>query len=479
MFNGIYNWLKSKLGYDAVASTHSRRMRPLSTLSEDKELRPDQRQYLLSQSRDLLRNFVLAGFVVRKHNQSVAKVAFEAICKPERDASPERRREIDDFNVALENKIKWWSKRHNCDIAQRHCLEEILCLAETHRIIDGDCGILKVKGGKLQLIEGDCIRNPISAEWSGNIPQYPDYEWVHGVKVGRTGRAFRYALNRRMPQGGFEFEREISAENLYLTGYFTRSDQVRGVSKLAPAITYFSHLYEGIDYALAKAKLSQLLGIFTTHGNDDAFTSKDGVALSEAEEVHRELMTKLGPGTAHVAGRTGDTLEMVAANTPSGEFQNFCTMVIRMVLSAVDIPYAFFDASVANFYGNKFAVSDYIESCRRKQTDLIEMLDEITDWRLREWVADGELELPRGYTVDDVRYEWIGATLPKWMLIDKVKEHLTAVACGFESPNTIAKSYGGNVWRNLEDMQEVFAYAKELGLNLAIDQNNGFTQIGA
>ncbi|GHT26859.1 hypothetical protein FACS18942_05110 [Planctomycetales bacterium] len=482
MFQGLYNWLKpkggAKLGYDAAAYSRSRRMRPVSTLSEDKELRPEHRQLLVSEARDLQRNFTLAGFIIRKHLQMVSRFNFESICKPEKDATPERKYEIESFNIALENKIKQWSKRHNCDIAQRHCLSELLEIIETHRVIDGDCGVLKVSGGRLQIIEGDCIRNPIAAEWSGSIPQYPDYEWVHGVKVGRTGRAFKYALNRRMPEGGFQFEREVSSDNLYLTGYFTRSNQIRGISKLAPAITFFSHLYEGIDYALAKAKLSQLLGIFTTH-KEDEFDAESADEMPGVEDMRRELMSKFGPEVAHITGRTGDTLELIANNTPSNEFQNFCVMTIRLVFAALDIPYAYFDGSVATYYGNEMSINDYVESSQQKQTDLVELLEELTDWRLREWVASGELLLPSYWTVEDVQYEWIGATLPPWILIKNVKEYLTAVACGFVSPVNICKQHRSNVWRNLEDMQEVFAYAKELGLNLAIDQDKGFTQIGA
>jgi capsid protein len=483
MFQKILSkWFKpdaAKLGYDAAFSgrVRNRRYRNVSTLSEDKELRPLDRQSLISEGRDLLRNFALAGFVLRKHLQFVSDFSFEGICSPERDASPERKQEIDDFNIRFENKMKWWSKRQHCDIAKRHCFSELLELIETHRVFDGDCGVLRVSGGRIQVIEGDRIRNPVEPGWTQpNMMLYPNYEWIHGVKVGRTGQAFRYAISRRMPEGGFQFEREVNANNLFLTGYFTRIDQIRGVAKMAPAINFFSHLYEGLDYALAKAKLGQLLGIFSTHAEDDFEEDENGI--SPVDELTRELIDKFGPETAHIVGKPKDTLQMIASNTPSNEFQNFCVMTIRLVFAALDIPYSFFDGSAANYYGQKGELDNYVDSCNKKQTDMIELLEELTDWLLREWVGSGELELPAGYTLDDVRYEWTGAGLPAWRMIDDAKGYMTAVMCGFESPVRICKSHRSNVWKNLYDMREVFDEARRLGLNLAIDPQNAFTNIG-
>lgn len=469
------------LKYDAALPTRSRRPFVTSTLSEDKELRPHDRQAIISQGRDLLRNFALAGFMVRKHLQYVASFAFEATCRAEPGASEERKREIDAFNELFEEKIRVWQQRRNCDLAQRHCFSELLELIETHRVFDGDVGVLKVGGGRIQIIEGDRIRNPVDPAWQNTTMLWPDYEWVHGVKVGRTGRAFRYAINRRLPEGGFEFEREVPAENLFLTGYYTRIDQIRGVAKLAPVIEIFAHLHEGIGYALAKAKLGQLLGIFSTHKEDDFEDGdKNASGMSTVNEITEALIDKFGPEIAHIAAKTGDTVEMVNANTPSNEFQAFCVMVIRLIFAALDIPYSFFDGDAANYYGQKGELDNYVDSCKLKQTDLIELLDELTEWLVREWVADGELELPEGMTLEDVRFEWTGAGLPWWRLIDDAKGYLSAFLCGLASPVAVGKSYKTNVWKNLQDIHDVLGEAKRLDVSLAYGARDGVnTNIGA
>jgi capsid protein len=475
-FQNIFRSTPAKLSYDAVDfHARNRRVRRTSSLSEDKELRPHQRQLMLSESRDLLRNFTLAGFVIRKHLQFVADFDFESVCEPEATATAERKAEIEAFNVRFERKMTRWMRRDNCDVASRHCFSEMLELIETHRVLDGDVGILRTKGGQLQIIEGDRIRNPVDPSWENVTMLLPDYEWIHGLKIGRTGRTFRYAICRRLPEGGFEFEREVAAENLFLSGYFTRADQVRGVSKLAPAITYFAHLYEGIDYALGKAKLSQLLGLFSTHGEDDFEADENGV--SAIDEMANQFYDKFGPEIAHVTGKRGDTLQMVAANTPSNEFQTFCIMTIRLVFAALDIPYSFFDGSAANYYGQKGELDNYVDSCRKKQTDLLEFLSETTEWLVNGWWLNGELELPTGYTPQDIEFEWAGASLPSWRLIDDAHGYATAIMSGLDSPKRIARAHKRNVWQNVKDLHDVLEEARRLGLNLSIDPKSVFANV--
>ena len=251
--------IKTKLGYDAVKSNPRRRNASVSTKSEDRELTVAGRQALSSMGRDLVRNLSLAGFVLRTHNQTVATLNFKC-------AIPNQA----EYNELVKRWMYHWSHRSQCDVSSRHSLTALMTLAETHRVIDGDVGILKCRNGKLQIIEGDRIRNP-ATDTRGDT-----YEWIHGVKVGNAGQAYRYAIHQRKEGGGFEFEREVSAEHLILCGYFNRIDQIRGVSLLAPAINKFRDVYESIDYALAKAKLSQLLGFKTTRLDDTELT-EDGL----------------------------------------------------------------------------------------------------------------------------------------------------------------------------------------------------------
>ena len=103
-----------RLRYDAVKADRIRRSPYYSTKSEDRELSARERQLLISQARDALRNFTIAGFALRKHLQSMAFYRFSA-------GTPN-----DDFNRKLETLVRLWKKRSNCDAANRHNFDTLI-----------------------------------------------------------------------------------------------------------------------------------------------------------------------------------------------------------------------------------------------------------------------------------------------------------------------------------------------------------------
>ena len=461
-FKTIGSWissLRTKLGYDAVKESPRRRIIAVSTKSEDRELTVAGRQALSSQGRDLLRNLAVAGFAIRKHLQFIATCDFRCSIPGQAE-----------YNDLVKRWMTAWSDRRNCDVAGRHSLEGLMALVETHRIIDGDVGILKCNNGKLQIIEGDRIRNP------PEDLRKETYEWIHGIKVGTTGRASQYAVHKRKEGGGFEWERNVPADWMVLCGYFTRIDQVRGVSLLAPAINQFRDVYENIDYALAKAKISQLLGFKTVRSPDNA---------DDNGELREAIKEEFGAGTIHFDLETGEEAHMIESATPSTQFQDFMQNVIRLAFSALDLPLEFLMPNIANYYSNRGALDYYIESCKQKQKGLIEALNEITDWRIRMAIADGELPPPPcGMEIDTMLYycEWDGVTLPMWRLFEDAKEALVAMQSGLISAKKINRQYGHDYAENVVEQQEAIQLAKELGVPLAFENpigiNNTFN-IGA
>ena len=463
---------KKGLKYDVVASTPRRRTVHVSSLSEDRELHPRERQSITSQSRDLLRNFSLAGFAIRKHVQYIADFRFQS-----RSGNRE-------FDRMLEQKIKKWKKRKNCSADRRHCFDVLIQLIEILRVLDGDVGIMKVDSGlgRVQLIEGDRIRT---------TTEFPD-GWTHGVRRGRYGQDVEYCIHKRLDWGGFEFERNVSADNMLLCGYYMRSDQVRGVSPLTPAITQFSHLYEGIEYALAKAKLAQLLGLITTQSSDDEIFSStrrfdDDDDEGEGDEESRsepdgpfaeipqdnandnQIREKWGKGILHLQLDEGGDAKLLESQTPSNQFQDFCVQVIRLCLASLDMPYSFYNGENTNFYGSRGDLNNYIGSCQKRQIALKEALEELTDWLLRLWVMDGYLELPGGWKVDDLEYEWRGAGIPYWRLIDDSKGYHEAIQNGLTNPQQVCMEHGTDYYENVDKIAEAIHYAndRDVPVNLA------------
>ena len=444
----------TKLGYDAVKNSPRRGSTAASTKSEDHELTVAGRQMLSSLGRDLIRNNPLVGFAIRRNNQTVARCDFKCAIPGQAE-----------YNALVKQWVYKWGHRSNCDIARRHSLPELINLIEAHRVIDGDVGILKCNNGKLQIIEGDRIRNPVVPHVVDRS-QKPEYEWIHGAKVGYTGQAFSYAVHRRKEGVGFEFEREVSANHMILCGYFTRHDQVRGVSLLAPAINQFRDIFESIDYALAKAKVSQLLGFTTTLD----FEKREYEEEDAAESIRSAIQEHYGAGTLHFNLGRDEKAEMMESKTPSTEFQDFLHNVIRIAFAALDIPLEFLMPNIANFYSNRGAVAAYIEACRLRQAGLLEALNEITDWRLAMAIANGELPPPpNGMDIEELLWwcDWEGARLPLWRLQEDAKGTLVALQTGLLSGQKIARQYGLDIDENFIEIAQELERAKALGVNLA------------
>lgn len=433
----------SRFGYDAVKSSPTRRPIAYSSRSEDRELTLTGRRLLVSESREYQRNFALAGFALRKHLQFVSYYRFSA-------ETPYR-----DFNRALEKRVELWKNRKNCDAARRSNFDELITLIESHRTVDGDVGILKRSDCRLQIIEGDRIKNPKDVGEQ-------DEHWTGGVKLNDDGAAICYQIWRRTVSGELVPERVVNANNFDLPAYRMRRDQIRGVSLFAPALKTISYLYDGLDYALAKLKLEQMTGLVTRLDDGGNLA---GIEKTDSDDLDQKLRESFGSDLLHIALKTGEDAEFMESNNPSQNFQTFCELVMRLVFSALDLPYSFFDGSKTNFYGSKGEFEQYLDTVEKKQAPVIGMLDEwIFDWLLPNWLADPNDPIQAywrpEWRIDDLRGDvgWRGSGLPSWRLFEYVKETQTAISSGLVDPFALADSFGESLTKNIERI----AIAKKL-----------------
>jgi len=450
----------TRLKYRAVESDDTT-ARPIyiSHKSEDKELTPAERSKLVSVARDIERNFSLAGYAIRKHLQSVAYYQF--YCD-----SPDT-----DFNDRLTYLVKRWMDE--CDITDRHAFPELIYIIERLRLVDGDVALLKTSDNKIQILEGDRIKDPQMVT--------PDDHWTHGVKTDMVGRPTEYAIWDRNTNGGnLVYQTTVSADDIDLLGYFTRADQVRGVSPLAPALRMFSMLEDALNLALSKAKIEQSIGLVTRLIGDSTLAPSPQPLAVREDGIDRAARETFGKGILHLSLRDGEDAQLLSSNNPSSNFLQFCEQVIRLVLASIDVPYSFYDGSAQTFFSGRGELEQYIDSVEHKQAPTIRMLDRwITRWLLPNWILSGAITLPPGATVTDVSryYGWSGAGLPTWRLIEYGKDAGSAISLGLISPKELVSSYGFNPRKNLEDVAEYVAMAKDLGIELPYGQKPS-TNIG-
>ena len=437
------------LTYDATENTNRRRFRDIKLRSEDKELTDRDRKRLVSNTRDLQRNMSIAAWAVRKHLDYVSTFTFQC-----RSGNPE-------LDKRIESLVDWWSRPKNFDVAARHSLRRYIRLLEERRTIDGDVFTMKLRDGRVQGIEGDRVRTPTHQD--GKPLKLETKDVVHGVRLDVFGGARSYIVcDRGEYANQFNFNREIPAQYVYQLGYFDRIDQVRGVSPMASALNTFSDVYESAEYALAKAKVSQLFGLKFKRSGDDSLpvdTDSDGDTIEP-------YAFDFGKGPQLLDLDPGDDADFMESKTPSTEFADYCDRMIAAALKSLDIPYSFFDESHTNYSGARQALLQYEQSAANKRADLQQLLNQMTAWRLGLFVEDGILSLPRGMRLGDLKWEWIPTGLP-W--VDPLKESQAdamAVATGLSSRQRIAKSRGNDWFTIADELEQENEILREKGITV-------------
>ena len=259
-------------------------------------------------------------------------------------------------------------------------------------------------------------------------------------------------------------------------GFFERfaGDQVRGISPLVSALNPLRDVYENFEYALMKAKVSQLFAMAFYRDGDEspAYTSEDphgavGDDDGDGEAEPQGYRVDFGSGPQLLDLDPGDRAEFLESKQPSSEFQQFTELVIQVALKALDIPFSFYDESHTNFFGSRAAWLHYERSCRDKRADQIEMRRQYTFWKLRLWIRDGRLTLPRDVQLSDIEFEWVPRGMPWWDPSKEIKGNISAVGAGLDNPERICRSTGTDVYDNIDRTARVMEYAASKGVPLS------------
>lgn len=435
-----------RLGYDAVEDKKRRRPPQVRLLSEDNQLKPSQRKKLVATTRDIRRNCPVAAWGIRKHLDYVSTFSFQA------------RTEDPEFNQRLEDLVRWWSRPRNFEVAGRHSRPRFIRLGEAMRTIDGDFFTLKLRSGHVQGIEGDRIRTP----WGGLPEGIDPAEIIHGVRVSKAGRARGYCLcNRNQYGDGFRFARMLPARHVVPHGYYDRIDQVRGVSPLAAALNTLIDRRENFDYALAKNKVIQLFGLVFKRDSEEAVGDVSASLDEEGQADKSETSIDFGRGPFQVDLERDETAEFLESQHPSSGFKELNQAAIMIALKALDIPYSFFAEDFTNYSGSRQALLLYEQSAQGKQQDNRELLDALTAWRIGLWILDDTLELPAGWTIDQLKWEWIAKGIPWIQPLQEMKADGEGIDRGLISRTRVLKRQGLDFYDIADELAAEKEYLEE------------------
>jgi capsid protein len=446
---------KRAFGYDAAEDSTRRRPTIPLTSSEEKILPSAKRKRLIGTARDVIRNYCTAAWMIRCHLDYVSRFSFQARTGDSK---------LDDL---LEARIAEASLRKNFDVAGRWNLAKAMRVSEARRVLDGDILWAKLAGGAIQLIEGDRVRTP-----TGGLPigtGYKPEDFVEGIACNTWGRMDAACVCKRNSDGtGYSFERIIPVKNFWLHAYWDttyRVDQVRGITPLAPALNTLKDIYEGIDLAMAKAKVAQMFGLVIYREKLEEHagwgTSQTGTPTEEAEEGEEggegtakdteryEVDPGAGPFKLELEGQ--DRAGFLTTNTPESELLAAMQFTTDISLKALDIPYSFYDSSKTNYYGQKADITKYENSAKAKREDNQQLMDEWVAWRVRLMVLNGSMMLPAGRTVDDLDWEWIPAGMPWTDKLRDIKGDTLAISYNLDSEVRAARRSGQDAYEIAEE----------------------------
>ncbi|WP_254512862.1 phage portal protein [Anatilimnocola floriformis] len=451
-------------GYDAVKQTGRRRTGDGMLRSEDDTLRQSDRKRLLSSSQQIYRNFTVARWMIARHLDYVSTFHFQA--KTGNRA----------LNNKLESLVANWSKAGEFEVSGRFSRSKFTRMGELQRVLNGDFGVLRLRNGKVQGIEGERVRSP-----NGGLPSgYTLEDFIHGVRTNDWGAHLEYCVCRRgkfSDAGGgtsqFQFERMVPARNMFWFGNYDRFDQTRGIGSITSAINGLADVYESFDYALAREKIAQLFAAVIKVSKDDhPLTQTAAPAEGQADDGQPKYgrINWNGPVQLNLDG--DDSLEFVTSDNPSANAQAFWTQMIVLALKALDIPYSFFDESFTTYSGARQALLQYEDSAKIKRQDLQALLSAMLRWRCVLWMLDGSLP---GVCLEDVldRWLWVPNGTP-W--IDPLKEvtaDISAIGAGLTSRQRVCREkYGVDFFEVARELVRETKFLERFGLSTNLSAAN-------
>lgn len=449
----IRSFASRLLGYRAIESTPRRSVvfSAPNLKSEDDILKGRDRLALINLCRELVRNFSVAAWAVRKH------VSFVSSFRPAiRGVDQKTRR-------AIYRQLKSWMSPGNFDISGRFSLHDFICQAELLRTVDGDCLIIGLPDSRYGIVESDRIRNfPEVQEQFREHIENGTIGYSEGVLVDNFMQPRGYSIGKRV-NNTIKYELILPAADSQLLAYRIRYDQLRGISPLASTAATLQDLYESIDHEIAKHKISQMFGVKITH---------DGPSFSQPDTDDSEYKLDLGKAPFLVDLRPGDDISLLETNHPSSASVEFYHFLVSLTIKALDLPYCFFDEANANYSSSRVAWIHYDRNCAQKRRQLQNVLL----WMSKRWLTyqlDAGL-LPSAAT--DAEIDWTPAGVPWLDPLKEVQADILALQNGLTSRQEVARRMGMEYVELLEERMDDISLAKDVAGGL--DSNDESSIVG-
>jgi capsid protein len=185
--------------------------------------------------------------------------------------------------------------------------------AELTKLLEGDYLILKIAGGKFQLIESEMVRK---------CENSPVNVTNQGVILNQFGAIEYFCICRLDESNNWQFDRLIHYKDTIYSAYTFRASQIRGISPLTPAVNVSIDLDETQAANLVKSKMAAFFAILIKKGLAGSEGNPYVPGSSDTQTASTNYNIKFKAGTS-VNMRPEDSIDMLESKNPSVEYQEF------------------------------------------------------------------------------------------------------------------------------------------------------------
>ncbi len=397
-----------------------------------------------------------------------------------------------------------WSKRENCDALGLNSFLGLQQLALKSWLMSGDVFVLVKRVDptplnpytlRLHLIEADRVSTPPDCRGQildsriveGKVPSDKPGAGnliYDGVEVDQNGRVVAYHICNGHPLeyngANLEWTRVLATgantglPNVLHIMDAERPDQYRGVPYLAPVIEPLLQLRRYTESELMTALVQSFFsawiqtetnpneipinevgaGDVTAGDNANVSGGQDDISQSENEY-------EMGPGTVtHL--EPGETIAFGNPNVPTSGFDIFSRALVRMIGSALELPYDVISKEFNSSYSaSRGALLEAWEAFKMRRAWFV---DDFCQPLYELWLAEAvarQRVRASGYFDDPMLRQawaaarWIGPVQGSLDPLKEAKADLLLINCGIKTHEQVTRERGGGDWEeNVEQLKQ-------------------------
>lgn len=421
------------------------------------------RDNVRARARDLERNSDIMNSVVGAYKRNVIGGGYTLQAKTGDDA----------MNDMIEAAWKKWCKKQNCDVTGTQSFMQLMRMCVKRKKVDGGILLVKryTKDGflpfKLQAFEVDEL------DHSQMMPKTQGNKVVGGIELTEYNRPVGYWF-KQYPVDSLVPSDPIYVEAKDVIFMYTkhRPSQIREMSDLSPTMTRIRDANEFMVAVSVKERIAACLSVFVkrmipTQGLGRPSIGDGFQNIGNRQDYQGKTIT---PGMIKELN-AGDEIQVVNPSGQATDATSYIKLQQRLVGSGQGLSYEAVsrDMSESNYSSTRQGIIEDEMTYAEEKDALMEVMDEIYETFIISLFLSGKLEARDFWENKDTYFEhtWIVAP-KKW--IDPQKEanaNRIALNTGQKTFKQIAAEQGRDWKEQIDEMAEVIAYGKELGIDLA------------